>query len=261
MTKADCNPLTLYSKTIGTGPDLVILHGLFGDHQNWSTQARTLSEKFTVHSLDLRNHGRSPHDDQMDYAAMAADVAFTCDQLHIDSTRLIGHSMGGKVAMQLCQTQPERVDQLVVVDIAPRQYPPHHSDVLTGLRALADDPPTSRGQADASLARHVADAGVRAFLLKNLQRNGNGFELRINLDTIERHYSRIAAAVDAGNAYTGPTLFIKGELSDYLKADDRDAIIARFPKSRLKVIGGAGHWPHAEKPAIVSKILMDFLTP
>jgi esterase len=259
MTHADGNPLTLYSKTRGNGPHLIILHGLFGDHQNWSSQARTLADKFTVHTLDLRNHGRSEHSPQMNYPSMAADVALTCKQLQIYKTHLIGHSMGGKVAMQLSQSHPTLIERLAIVDIAPRRYPAHHGDVLSGLRALSDHPPGSRSEADETLAHYVDDAGIRAFLLKNLQRTDSGFGLRINLDTIEASYPDIAAGIDLASPFSGPTLFIKGEQSDYLQASDREAIEAGFPNARLKVIGGAGHWPHAEKPNTVSKILMDFL--
>lgn len=260
MMNATSQPLKLHTKTRGNGPNLVILHGLFGDHQNWSSQAQILAEHFTVHTMDMRNHGRSPHSSAMNYPLMAADVAHTCAQLQIDTAHMIGHSMGGKVAMQMSVSMPELIDRLVVVDIAPRQYPRHHSDVLAGLRLLHDNPPASRGDADKTLATQVEDAGIRAFLLKNLQRTESGFELRINLDAIENSYLDIAAEVPASVAFTNPVLFIKGELSNYLQTSDRDALMARFPNVGLKVIGGAGHWPHAEKPTTVSKILMDFLT-
>ncbi len=263
-TNTTASPVRLHHQSSGQSGDdavhVVILHGLFGDGENWRTQADRLSDRFCVHLMDLRNHGASPHTVTMDYHAMAADVAFTCQSIGVDSIHLIGHSMGGKTAMQIAMNTPQLLQSLTVVDIAPRQYPHHHQGILKGLHQLQADPITSRRTADERLAPFVENAGIRAFLLKNLRRDDNGhYRLRINLETISAHYNDIAAAVVSAEPFEKPTLFIKGENSDYLSASDQPLVQALFPAAKLKTIGGAGHWPHSEKPDVVHKILNDFL--
>lgn len=253
-------PVILSCKSNGSGPNLVILHGLFGTRQNWNTVALKLAGRYTVHSMDLRNHGTSAHRAQMDYPSMAADVVASCQHLGIEKTHLLGHSMGGKVAMQISQQTPPLLDKLVVVDIAPKAYPPNHSDVLAGLSSLDTEHLPSRRSADALLSGFVDDAGVRAFLLKNLYRTEDGsYRLRLNLAAIKNSYPAIAADIQGESAFDGPTLFIKGANSDYLQRDDTAVVLQRFPNARLKVVGGAGHWPHAEKPDVVIKLIGDFL--
>ena len=260
------SPLQLASDSIGAGPDLVILHGLFGDGENWRNQAKKLAADFTVHSLDMRNHGASPHASQISYPAMAADVRRTCQSLGVQEFHLLGHSMGGKTAMQLALDHPSVVKHLIIVDIAPKQYPHHHQAVLDGLTQIQtlsrSGNLTSRRQADSALAEHIDDKHTRAFLLKNLQRINNGdYQLRINLDAIISCYDEIAAAVPASPTAPrpGPTLFIKGSESDYLQTDDRATILGLFPNATLKTIGGAGHWPQSEKPDIVYRVINRFL--
>ena len=258
--------LQLASDRIGAGPDLVILHGLFGDGENWRNQAKKLSTDFTVHSLDMRNHGASPHASQISYPAMAADVLHTCQHLGLQTFHLLGHSMGGKTAMQLALAHPAVVQRLIIVDIAPKQYPHHHQAVLDGLSEVQSLSRTgnlsSRRQADSALAEFVDDKHTRSFLLKNLQRaDGGGYTLRVNLDAIIDCYDEIAAAVPAEltGPRQGPTLFIKGADSDYLGSGDRENILSLFPDATLKTIGGAGHWPQSEKPEVVYKIINNFL--
>ena len=254
----------LHCETLGNGPDLVILHGLFGSGENWRSQAKRLATQFTVHSMDARNHGDSPHTASISYPQMAADVAATCASLGIERTHIIGHSMGGKTAMQLALQQPQLINRLIVVDIGPGQYPHHHRNVIDGLTAVQQSAISSRRDADSLLAQHVDNAAVRAFLLKNLQRTAdNRYQLKINLEVIAGQYEHIAAAVGASDntaRFDGPVLFIKGAESDYLQPSDRDTILTRFPNTSLKTIDGAGHWPHSEKPDVVYKIISDFLT-
>lgn len=267
-------PVALYNKQFGSGPSLVILHGLFGSWENWRSHARQLSEHFQVTLMDLRNHGLSDHRAVMNYPVMASDVAFTCQQLGIEQTYVVGHSMGGKTAMQLAIDYPQLVKRLVVVDIGPGQYPPHHQKILQGMRLIAEQPVESRQAADAILSKFEPAQGIRSFLLKNLERTDDGrYRLRINLDAIVEQYSSIAAAITADNSdapgmHDGaidnnradtPTLFIKGGDSDYLQEKDREAILALFPAARVKVVAGTGHWLHSEKPALVQKIIHDFL--
>jgi len=220
--------LNCSSTGIEKKPNLVILHGLFGDLNNWRAIADRFSDTFRVHCMDLRNHGDSPHTSGMTYAEMAADVAHTCQSLKISSTHVIGHSMGGKTAMQLALSSTELVDRLAVVDIGPRQYERHHDSILEGL-------------------------------LKNLTRCKDGsYRLRVNVDEIIACYNDIANSIQSTRQYDGPVLFIKGAESDYLTEADREPIARLFSNPSLKAIDGAGHWPHSEKPDVIYKILADF---
>jgi len=262
----NAHPVLLHSQTIGvSGADnVVILHGLFGDLNNWKAMANRLSAEFQVHCMDLRNHGASPHSDGMTYAQMAADVAFTCEQLQITRTHLIGHSMGGKAAMQLAlaSQHTDLIERLVVVDISPRRYEHHHNSIIEGLQALAASAPASRGEADKLLEPYVAEAAIRSFLLKNLKRTDAGdYRLRINIDEIALRYDDIADAVSSDHKFDKPTLFIKGIDSNYLTEKDRAPINALFSAPAIKTIDGAGHWPHSEKPDVLFKVLSDFLQP
>ncbi len=254
-------PVRLNCSSTGhaNNPSLVILHGLFGDLNNWKAIAARLSDQFQVHCMDLRNHGESPHISGMTYAEMATDVAHTCESLGIVSTHVIGHSMGGKTAMQLALNHNELVNRLAVVDIGPRQYEHHHNSILAGLRSLAETSITSRKQADTLLQPHAPDAGVRSFLLKNLKRHEDGhYKLRINIDEITAGYKDIASSIHSTQQFEGPVLFVKGAQSDYLTEADKAPIANLFSNPSLKTIDGAGHWPHSEKPDVIYKILSDF---
>ncbi len=244
----------------GSGTPLVILHGLFGSLENWGSQARQLGAAHPVYALDLRNHGRSPHSERMDYPLMARDVLHTLDQLGLERVLLMGHSMGGKAAMQLALDAPQRVAKLLVVDIAPRSYPRQHDDIFNALRELDLAALASRQAADAAIVERVPDPSIRSFLLKNLQRNASGgFRWKMNLDALYCEYENIALQPHGDTPYRGPTLFIKGGLSDYIQRGDREAILRLFPTAGYKIIHGAGHWPHVEKPGPFSKIALDFL--
>ena len=245
----------------GQGAPLIILHGLFGTLENWGAQIKQLSEHFDVIAIDLRNHGRSPHDARMDYPVMAEDVIELMDRLQLDRASLMGHSMGGKAAMQLAMNHPERVERLIVVDIAPVEYPPHHNDVFAGLNSIKLESLKSRRDADSTLSQHVSSEATRAFLLKNLYRDEHkNFAWRMNLAVLQQQYSHIAATPE-GNAYTGPVLFIKGGESDYIQREHQQAILSRFPSAHFKVIAGAGHLPHVEKAALFTRLVEKFLTP
>lgn len=252
--------MQLHYSIQGQGEPLVILHGLFGTLENWGAQIKTLAEQFTVIAVDMRNHGRSPHDSEMTYPLMADDVIELLDHLGLDMVNLMGHSMGGKAAMQLVLNYPERVKRLIVVDIAPVEYEHHHVDVFKGLRAVDTEQLTSRGSADQQLQAYVSELSVRAFLLKNLYRNAEKrFAWRMNLDALEHQYQHISQA-PTGTPFDQPTLFIKGANSNYLLPEHRDTILSLFPQATYKLIQGAGHWPHAEKPALFSKIVQTFLS-
>jgi len=252
--------MELHYHRTGHGPTLLILHGLFGTWENWGFQVKKLSEKFDIIAADLRNHGSSPHHDNISYHLMAEDVIELMDRLGVEQASILGHSMGGKVAMQLALDHPQRVEKLIVADIAPVEYPPHHEDVFAGLLDVDLDAVTSRAEADQQLARHIDSAGVRAFLLKNLQRGKQGgFDWKMNVAALHNEYRHIAAAPAEGQ-YPGPVLFIKGGDSDYLLPEHADAIKSRFPNAGYKVIEGVGHWLHAEKPAAFNRLVERFLT-
>nr|WP_067298837.1 alpha/beta fold hydrolase [Marinobacterium profundum] len=251
--------MQLHHQIQGQGEPLLILHGLFGSLDNWGSQAKALASEYQVISIDLRNHGRSPHDPEMTYAAMAQDLIELMDSLGIDSARVLGHSMGGKAAMQLALSAPERVGKLIVVDIAPVQYPDHHGDVFSGLQAIDLSTVKSRSDAEKQLAPRIEDAMVRAFLLRNLYRTEAGqFDWRFNLQALHHGYPNISAP-PTGAPFAGPTLFIKGGNSDYIQAAHRDAILGLFPAAGYKVVEGTGHWPHAEKPALMTRLIQSFL--
>ena len=243
----------------GNGEPLIILHGLFGTLENWGSQIKTLADHYQVIAVDMRNHGRSPHSDAIDYALMAQDIAELMQHLNLSTAHIIGHSMGGKAAMQLALNKPELIDKLIIVDIAPVQYGAHHDDVFHGLFSIKLDQLKSRGEADKQLAEHIQEPSVRAFLLKNLYRTEEKqFAWRMNLNALHQHYSEIGSAPQ-GDSYNNPVLFIKGDNSNYLIPEYREAVLGMFPKATYKVIKNAGHWPHAEKPAEFSKIVLDYL--
>lgn len=245
--------------TRGEGPPLILIHGLFGSASNLGMVARGLAADFTVYSLDVRNHGDSPHCDTMSYKEMATDVIEFMDSQKIEICPILGHSMGGKIAMQVAMDQPKRVQRLIVADVAPVTYPPHHQGTLAGLKAVADAVITNRNQADGLLAQTIPEAGVRAFLLKSLKRDEQGeFHWILNRAVIEAEYEQLGSA-NRGSPYLGEVLFIKGGDSDYIRPDYQNAVNALFPNASLKVIDGTGHWLHAEKPNIFNKLVLRFL--
>lgn len=244
------------------GEPLVILHGLFGSLKNWNRQARLLAENFRVFTLDLRNHGSSPHTDDMDYALMAEDVIEFLDKIEINQGYILGHSMGGKVAMQMAMSNAERISKLVVVDIAPIAYGDDrgdHDDVFEGLGAVDPSALTSRNEANEILAESIPEAGVRQFLLTNLEHDNPGFRWRFNLPALKANYENLRGNISANKPFERETLFIKGALSNYIDEDDKDDILALFPNAKVKTIMEAGHWVHAEKPDLFAKLVRDFL--
>ena len=240
----------------GQGPPVVLLHGLFGAAQNWGAIQRRLAARHRVLALDLRNHGASPHDAVMDYPAMAADVAETIAGVTAAPAAIIGHSMGGKVAMMLALTRPETVSRLVVSGIAPVAYPPRWTALLAAMEAIP--PGTPRAAADAALAEAEPDAGVRAFILTNRRPDGSGW--RIGLEGIAASLPAIMGWEMPDPArYEGPALFVSGERSDYIRAEDRPLIRAAFPAARFLSVKGAGHWVHADQPKGFAAVLEAFL--
>jgi esterase len=245
----------------GSGPALAILHGLFGAGRNWATIAKSLAGHHRVIALDLRNHGASPWDDAMDYVALADDVRATLQALGHHRFVLLGHSMGGKVAMTMALGHGEEVERLVVVDIAPVAYSPHHLTYVQAMRALDLAAVKRRADADERLASDVADAAERAFLLQNLVFEDGRARWRLNLAAIEREMPRLVGfpLMPPGAAYRGPALFVAGGRSGYLRPEHEPAIHRLFPNARIARIADAGHWLHAEQPQAFLDVVEPFL--
>ncbi|MCB1758773.1 MAG: alpha/beta fold hydrolase [Gammaproteobacteria bacterium] len=242
-------------------PTLIFLHGLFGAASNWHSIARRLEPRFHIIVPDLRNHGRSAHDERMDYPAMAADVAALIDEHGLDSALPIGHSMGGKAAMWLALQRPELVAALVVVDIAPVTYDHRHDAIFSALQGLPLATLTGREEAARLLLDRLGDQGLVQYLLQNLVRHEQRWRWRLNLAVLARRIDTLTAfpEVDADESYAGRTLFVHGAASDYLKPQYRARIDALFPHARLRVIPGAGHWVYAEQPDVFFSVLNRFL--
>lgn len=247
-------------KKSGRGPSLVLIHGLFGSLENLGGIARLLQDQFTVYSVDLPNHGRSPHSNPSSLPLMSEQVAQWMATEGLHDVYILGHSLGGKVGMELALTHPALVRKLVVMDIAPIAYGAHHDDVFSGLLALEPETLASRKEADEKLAAYVPELPVRSFLLKNLNKTPDGFQWRMNLPTLHRCYAQLIQANKADVVFDKPTLFLKGGNSPYIREEHREAILSRFPKTQLKVVANTGHWLHAEKPEIVAKLAEKFLS-
>lgn len=245
----------------GAGPPVIILHGLFGASANWTMVARRLAEHFHVFALDLRNHGASPWAPRMDYAAMAEDVAGFIAAQGLDRAALIGHSMGGKIAMTLALSSPELVERLVVVDIAPTPRPPTHMAFVEAMLALDLHGMTRRTAADAALQPSIPNDAERLFLLQNLVAGPDGLRWRLNLATIRDEMAQLSGfpAFDEAAAYRGPTLVIRGANSDYVEDRDLPEFARLFPAYQLVTIAGAGHWVHAERPTEFLAAVTPFL--
>ena len=254
-------PLALASTVTGRGPPAVILHGLLGSGTNWRSIARRLKQRLECHLVDQRNHGRSPHARGMTYPALAEDVLAYLDSHQLDRAGFIGHSMGGKTAMALALTAPERVRWLVVADIAPAPSPSDHRPLIEALRGLAPASLATRAAADAALARAIPEPALRQFLLQNLVHGDAGLRWRIDLEAIAEALPDLTGfpPTAPGAAYRGPTLFLRGERSEYLTARHEARIRALFPCASIDTIAGAGHWLHAERPAAVTDRIARFL--
>lgn len=250
----------LHFTTLGAGEPLLLLHGLLGSHQNLLPASRQFAEHFQVFAIDQRNHGHSPHHDEMNYPAMADDIARFMDTHGLASAHVLGHSMGGKTAMQFALNHADRVRKLIVVDMAPRAYGPRFANLLQALRELHPERFTTRHEADVALAPRVPEASLRQFLLKNLKHDGQGgFCWRIHLEAIADNYDHLRQAIHATAPFTGKTLFLLGGNSDYVTETDQNAIKELFAEVRFESIPGAGHWVHAEKPMEFTKAVLSFL--
>lgn len=240
----------LHSKIEGEGKPLLILHGFLGMLDNWKTLGKQYAESgFEVHLIDQRNHGQSFWSEDFNYDLLADDLKRYMDHHNLQSVLVVGHSMGGKTAMQFACDHPERTEKLLVADIGPKYYPPHHQPIIDGLNALSPEAFTSRNKADAELKKHISDLGTRQFLLKNLhwiEKGKLGF--RFNLDVLSEKMDDIGENIGPSDTYNGPTLFLRGERSEYIAPGELSEYKKHFPNAVMETVKNAGHWLHAENP-------------
>ncbi|BDS09946.1 alpha/beta fold hydrolase [Aureispira anguillae] len=253
--------MQLNYKVFGEGEPVVILHGMFGTLDNWQTIAKQLAKHFMVFIIDLRNHGRSPHSEAFSYSIMANDVYEFMENNWIYEAHIVGHSMGGKVAMQLATENPDLVNKLAVVDIAPKAYKGNHQPIFDALFALDLTSLKSRKQANEFLESRIESYAVRQFILKNLSINKQTqtYEWKMNLPVIHNAYQHILGSSDLSSPYNKPTLFIKGANSSYILEEEFSDYQVFFPQAKLANIDNAGHWVHAEQPKLFLEALTNFL--
>jgi pimeloyl-ACP methyl ester carboxylesterase len=251
----------LHSKIQGKGQSLLILHGYFGMGDNWKSQANKLSEHFEVHTIDQRNHGRSFHSDEFDYELLVEDLHVYIEHHKLSDVVLLGHSMGGKTAMLFAVTYPEMVKSLLVADISPRNYPPHHHEILEALNAVDFSKITLRTEVDEVLKQYINEEGVRQFLLKNVYRKTKiQLDFRFNLESLTDNNNEVGEPLPAFSEYDGPTLFLRGGNSGYISSDDEGLIGAHFQNSKIVTVKNAGHWLHAENPTDFLSEVLHFLS-
>ena len=251
--------MKLFYRQSGHGSPLIILHGLFGSSDNWYTLAKVFAERFTVYLVDQRNHGQSPQSVEFDYKLLTEDLEEFIQEHAIQKPVIMGHSMGGKAAMNFAIKYPGQLSKLIVVDIVPKAYPVHHDAILDGLKAIPLTGLGSRNEADKILSDYVPEPAVRQFLLKNLSRkNEGGFEWKINLEAIDRNIEQMGVDLIFSGKYDGPSLFVKGKKSNYYGDDDEALIKTIFPKAEFAALD-TGHWVQAEKPDEFSKLVLNYL--
>lgn len=251
----------LYSKIEGSGKPFVIMHGFLGMSDNWKTLGTQFAESgFEVHMLDLRNHGRSIQSPEFNYGLMVNDVVEYCQEKKLANIYLLGHSMGGKVAMLTATQFPDLVEKLIVADIGVKYYKPHHDDILNGLSAVDFSKKPTRTDVEEILIPYISDFGTRQFLMKSLYWKEPGqLDFRFNLEAFIANKDVIGDALTENAIFENPTLFLKGENSNYILESDTPEIIKHFPKAQIETIANAGHWLHAENPKDFYDKTMRFL--
>ena len=252
--------MQLHFKESGQGRAVILLHGLFGSSDNWHHITLRLAEKFRVFALDQRNHGQSPHSAEMNYSLMAIDVNEFMALRGIETALVIGHSMGGKTAMQFALQFPSRVEKLIVADMAPRAYALAHEKIFAALLTLDLKSFSARQQIEEALAPEIPNLVLRRFLLKNLGRNSaGGFLWKINLRGLSQNYPHLGDPISADAPFTKPTLFIRGGKSNYMKTEDESLICELFPQSQIKTLAETSHWVHADQPEEFLRLVQAFL--
>ncbi|MCC6700837.1 MAG: alpha/beta fold hydrolase [Fluviicola sp.] len=251
--------MKLQHRIIGEGKPLIILHGLFGNSDNWQTHAKKLADYFQVILVDQRNHGHSDWSENFTYDLLAEDLHELITELGLTKVLLLGHSMGGKTVMRYAQQHPEMIEKMIVVDIGMKQYPMHHQEILKGIHEVSASAMDSRSDAENILLPYIPEYGTRQFLLKNLYWIEKGkLAWRMNVEVLEREMQHILAALPEEENFT-PTLFIRGGMSRYILDEDVQELENAFPDSQLLTIENAGHWVHAEAPDVFINTVLEFL--
>ena len=251
--------MKLHYKSLGEGKPLIIIHGLFGMMDNWLSLGKRWANQYQVILVDMRNHGHSPRSSQFDYSSMVQDLEELTDDLFLDEIRIIGHSMGGKIAMKFAQAYPQLLDKLVVADIGPKFYPIHHQQILAGLKAVPLDQISSREEAKSYLSKYINEEQTIQFFLKNLYWKEKGLlDWRFHLEAIEANIENVGESMLNGR-FDKDTLFIRGENSNYIVDEDIPEILEAFPKATFATIPKAGHWLHAENPNAFFEEVNQFL--
>ena len=252
--------MDLFSRVIGSGKPLIIIHGLFGMSDNWQSLAKQFVDFFEVHLIDQRNHGRSFHHKEFNYDCLSKDLFNYIESKNLDDVIILGHSLGGKTAMKFATLFPNIVHKLIVVDISPKYYPIHHHTIIKGLKYLTSQTLKSRKEADELLANYIDELDVRQFLLKSLSRNKDKeLTFRFNLNSISENIENVGQALEENSIYEGPTLFLQGGNSDYIKSEDEDLIFNHFKQAQIQTIHNAGHWLHAQRPQDFFESVMRFV--
>ncbi|MCV9388520.1 alpha/beta fold hydrolase [Reichenbachiella ulvae] len=247
-------------KTFGEGQPMIIVHGFLGSLDNWATLGKRFAEDYQVYLVDQRNHGKSFHSEEWGYDRMVEDLENLIDELGIENPVLLGHSMGGKTVMQFAAFHPEKVEKMIVADIGPKHYPPHHQKILDGLSAVPIETIESRQEAEEVLAKYIPEIGVRTFLMKNIQRSSDRFSWKMNLPVLSAQIEKVGEALSYHLPIEVDTLFIRGGNSNYILDEDWDEITEIFPESELETVEHAGHWLHAEQPDEFYTKVMNFLS-
>lgn len=252
--------MKLFYRKKGNGSPLIIIHGLLGSSDNWLTLSKSFADDFAAYMIDLRNHGRSPHSGEFSVDAMLEDLLEFMNDQQLDTAIILGHSLGGWVAMNFAVRRPEKIDKLIVEDFAPKKY---HNDLTGFLEWLLKwdiSNLKSLREADRQLERISNEPAVRGFILKNLKRKkGGGFEWKPNLPAIHEHIDQVSGHLKEGEKFEKPTLVIRGEKSDYIQPQDEALIKKHFPAAEIKTIADAGHWVHAEEPEGFVRVVKEFL--
>lgn len=252
--------MKLNFQVLGQGEPMLILHGLLGSLDNWKPYARAVADQFQVFLLDLRNHGRSPHASECNYDVMAEDIAEFINDHHLSAAHVLGHSMGGKVALRLAQLHPRQLLKLIVADMGRRENPPRQKEILEAMRALDLSRLQQRTEAEAALAAVAPDKALRQFLTKNIGRNDTGIMYwKCNLESLWTNYQHLLEAIPAEPQFAGPVLFIRGGRSDYIRDEDIPALRETFPRAEIETIPEAGHWLHVDAPAEFLRRTLKFL--
>lgn len=262
--------MKLFFREAGQGEPLIILHGLFGSSDNWFSLSKVFANKFRVFTIDQRNHGQSPHSDEHDYKLLTEDLEEFINEHQLANPIILGHSMGGKTAMNFAIKCPDKTGKLIVVDIMPKVYPLHHDHILGGMKSLDLASLQSRAEAETILSKQIPKVDERQFIMKNLARSPSrsasaeqggeqkGFEWKINLESLNNNIGRMGEALQYEGQYTGPTLFIKGAKSNYYKQGDEATVAKYFPNAKW-VTMETGHWVQAEKPKEFEEIVLNWL--